>query len=370
MRTNPIRVALVYDLDFWILGAIARHMAEQFASRPDLLIAETMGPPANYRRLRAILKQFDVVHFLSIWDCFRFARYCDKAVITSVYHLDPREVEYLRQHLNYIDSICYYNRAVLAQLADVLGPCPLPISKVMPGLATDRFKPNPDGRRRLIERFGFGDDVLALGLAAKPTSNALDRKGFDRYWQLLERLLPSIGDRLKLVVFGPTGEGGWKPEDIPGHLRAHVEISGYLPDEEYSVYISGLDYYICLSRLEGIPYPVLEAMACGVKTISTSVGVVPDVIKDNVNGYVVTEENYLDRIKGIIDSNFAADSAPLRAAARQSVERYAWPAAVDSEWYHYIYDGARRWKQSVSRYELWRRNLSRTLKIIRQTCGR
>ena len=40
---------------------------------------------------------------------------------------------------------------------------------------------------------------------------------------------------------------------------------------------SKIDVYVCTSKNEGTPNPVLEAMACRVPVISTDVGVIPEL---------------------------------------------------------------------------------------------
>ena len=58
------------------------------------------------------------------------------------------------------------------------------------------------------------------------------------------------------------------------------------PDEMVSFYHE-LDAYICASRTEGGPHPLLEASACGIPVISTRVGIAPELIEQNVNGILV-----------------------------------------------------------------------------------
>ncbi len=57
-------------------------------------------------------------------------------------------------------------------------------------------------------------------------------------------------------------------------------------DEMVSFYHE-LDAYICASRTEGGPHPLLEASACGIPVISTRVGIAPELIEQNVNGILV-----------------------------------------------------------------------------------
>ncbi|MFH0812519.1 MAG: glycosyltransferase family 4 protein [Pseudomonadota bacterium] len=57
--------------------------------------------------------------------------------------------------------------------------------------------------------------------------------------------------------------------------------------EEMVTFYQGLDAYICASRTEGGPHPILEALSCGIPVISTRVGVAPELIEQGVNGMLV-----------------------------------------------------------------------------------
>ena len=66
-------------------------------------------------------------------------------------------------------------------------------------------------------------------------------------------------------------------------------------------YYNSLDLYICASRSEGTPRPVIEAAACGVPVISTDVGIVPELIENDINGFIVerTLEAITEKLKWI-----------------------------------------------------------------------
>lgn len=57
--------------------------------------------------------------------------------------------------------------------------------------------------------------------------------------------------------------------------------------EEMVSFYQGLDAYICTSRTEGGPHPLLEASSCGIPIISTKVGIAPDLIENNKNGILI-----------------------------------------------------------------------------------
>ena len=56
-------------------------------------------------------------------------------------------------------------------------------------------------------------------------------------------------------------------------------------------YYNSIDIYICGSKNEGTPNPVLESMACGVPIISTDVGIVRDAFGTKQKKYILEERN-------------------------------------------------------------------------------
>ncbi len=60
--------------------------------------------------------------------------------------------------------------------------------------------------------------------------------------------------------------------------------------EEMINFYQKLDVYICTSRTEGGPHPLLEAFSCGIPVISTKVGIAPDLIENNKNGILINRD--------------------------------------------------------------------------------
>ncbi len=99
-------------------------------------------------------------------------------------------------------------------------------------------------------------------------------------------------------------------------------------------FYQGLDAYICTSRTEGGPHPLLEAAACGVPLISTSVGLAPQLIRDGDNGFLVERDSIAIRrvVKVLRDQRDFRVSMGLRARATIEHE-WTWdlqaPAYID-----------------------------------------
>ena len=83
--------------------------------------------------------------------------------------------------------------------------------------------------------------------------------------------------------------------------------SNAISREEIYKWYDDIDVFLCTSIYEGGPLPALDAGACGKPIISTPVGIVPQLVRDGINGYLVPKlssrgdiENILNQIEMLI----------------------------------------------------------------------
>jgi L-malate glycosyltransferase len=91
------------------------------------------------------------------------------------------------------------------------------------------------------------------------------------------------------VHFAIVGSGPLE-EDLKEFCKTHclenyVHFYGF--QKNILDFISLFDVMVISSLHEGIPYNLLEAMACGVTVVSSNVGGIPEVIQTDVNGLLV-----------------------------------------------------------------------------------
>ena len=75
-------------------------------------------------------------------------------------------------------------------------------------------------------------------------------------------------------------------------LEENVELAGFVPERLLPYYYNAADYFVIPSSSgEGLPLVLLEAMACGLPVIVTTVGGIPEIIENMVNGVLVPPRN-------------------------------------------------------------------------------
>lgn len=99
----------------------------------------------------------------------------------------------------------------------------------------------------------------------------------------------------------------------------------YESDELINLY-SNASFFVLPSLSEAFPFAVLEAMSCELPVISTKVGELPEIVKDNYNGFLVEPAN-VKRLREKIQ--FLADNPELckemgKNARKTVEEKYSW----------------------------------------------
>lgn len=156
-------------------------------------------------------------------------------------------------------------------------------------------------RRRYREELGLGDDELAVAFVGRVTPQkdvqtflsmaeallsgipnvALFLVGSADDVSYLRSLRPPVSQEARAVV---TDGGGaaepplWRPS-LPVRMLGHRADAAEL--------VAAFDAVVLPSRYEGLPYSLLEAMACGVPAVASDVTGCCDVIEDGVSGFLV-----------------------------------------------------------------------------------
>lgn len=106
-----------------------------------------------------------------------------------------------------------------------------------------------------------------------------------------------------------------------------VSMPGFKPQEEIRRALSEADIFLLPSKtaadgdMEGIPVALMEAMAVGLPVVSTFHSGIPELIDNNVSGWLVEEDDPEALAETLLKlSQGEVDVAPVVAAARHKVE--------------------------------------------------
>lgn len=107
------------------------------------------------------------------------------------------------------------------------------------------------------------------------------RKNHTRFLQAVAKVRSQLGGRAVLLVGDPEHPQGSYRETAQGlALEQDVRCIGRLDREDLRRLYSCTDLFVFPSRYEGFGMPVLEAMACGAPTITSSTSSLPEVAGD------------------------------------------------------------------------------------------
>ncbi|MEX2681003.1 MAG: glycosyltransferase family 4 protein [Candidatus Sigynarchaeota archaeon] len=120
----------------------------------------------------------------------------------------------------------------------------------------------------------------------------IEQKGF----QVVISAVASLKHKFPAIKLAIIGEGEYLPslKQLVSRLKLDdiVSFIGVVPEEKLNEYYNSADILIVPSlRIEGLPFTILEGMACQLPIIASRIGGIPTAIIDNVNGILIPPNN-------------------------------------------------------------------------------
>ncbi len=150
------------------------------------------------------------------------------------------------------------------------------------------------------------------------------------------KLLKALKDQnieANLCMVGPENDGTLqKAKDLSLELNVDVTFTGKLSKQEWISLSKDYNIFISTTNFDNMPVSVMEAMALGLPVISTNVGGMPFLIKNDVDGVLVNPNNVNEFVNAILRlTNQPKKATQLALDARKKVERFDW-SIVKHKW--------------------------------------
>jgi teichuronic acid biosynthesis glycosyltransferase TuaC len=211
----------------------------------------------------------------------------------------------------------------LKDIAVRVGANPDCTSVIGNGIDLSKFRPRPrDEARRALNLPVDAKVLVSVG-------TLVERKGFHRVIPCLPTLIKNFPDLHYIVVGGAGPEG-----DNSAALKTLVEAAGlqrnvhflgpYLP-ESLPLPLSAADVFVLATSYEGWANVFLEAMACGLPVVTTSVGGNAEVIRSAELGTLVELGNQAALTNAL---TVALEKSWNRKAIMDYAESNAWERRI------------------------------------------
>jgi glycosyltransferase involved in cell wall biosynthesis len=299
-------------------------------------------PAIAWSLRRAIAKRlaaqpYDVVHAHWVlpngWAASSVAERADVPVVVTLHGTDVAMAERHRPFARIARRTFGRVAAVTAtsddlrQRAIVLGADAQDTVTTYIGVDTDLFAPQPASpeMRQLLGAQGGDFLVVSVGRLARV-------KGFEH--------LIEAASRLNGVTLAIVGDGELRPEleRLAQTSTARVVLAGQMARDRVAEALAAADVVVVPSvvdnrgRVDSTTSTALEALAAGRPLIATTVGGIPEVVRDGDNGLLVPEKDPV-ALAAAIEQLRADPELRQRLSLRArefAVQRLSWDATIDA----------------------------------------
>ncbi len=216
------------------------------------------------------------------------------------------------------------------------------ITVVENGVDTKRFAPSPDRRAALRE---------TLGLGLSPTFVFAGRLSRTKGLDLLVRAATGTVLRhhdFRLVILGETStdEPRLMESLLPTPPDDRLRFIGRVGEEAMPSYLCAADVFVLPSRIEGMPFATLEALACGVPLLVSDIPALRDLVSDSGAGSTFRSGDARDLERAMSEILSTGPRRDQQQLARETaIHRYS----IETMATHYLelYRGLRRQRGDI-----------------------
>ena len=181
-----------------------------------------------------------------------------------------------------------------------------------------------------LKRFEITDEYVNNSKYILSIGNFSFNKGFDVLIKAFNMVHCKYQD-LKLLIIG-EGSGKTECEKIASEfgISDSVKFLGRKEFLKIPMFLSGCEIFVLPSRKEAFGMVLLEAMAVGKPIVATSVGGVPEVVKERENAILVEPDSPGNLAEGIIKLIDNPDLIKqFGNKSKEIVKDFTWDKIVD-----------------------------------------
>jgi glycosyltransferase involved in cell wall biosynthesis len=238
-----------------------------------------------------------------------------------------RALQWARDYARYrtAQRVIAISEATRRDLVTYLGLSPDRVDVVYSGVDQDRFSAiaREGEREQVLERLGFDAPfLLCLGASDARKNLPLLVKAYAR---------SGVSTDVQLVFAGPISarrRARLERVIIQNGVERRVRVLGYLEDQLLVALFRHCLAYVFPSAYEGFGLPILEAMACGAPTLTSTLSALGEVAGDAALTLPALDEDLL--ASGIL--RIVADGAlrsSLRARGLEHVKAFTWQRCAE-----------------------------------------